>query len=165
MWSSWCHCHPIISCFIKIQHWFDLSGAGLPGKEAVERVFTQCRLYTVEWMMYTTTPHHHSHFTALFPGPPGWAGARRELQDFMVQGSINRGRNTDHPAGRHSIRTNHCPPPQSPPHFLQDGCPSFRPTNSAKALKALIEWCTAVENDQALIVLNAKSRGFGWVQK
>jgi len=19
MWSSWCHCHPIISCFIKIQ--------------------------------------------------------------------------------------------------------------------------------------------------
>jgi len=22
---------------------------------------------------------HHNHFTALFPGPPGWAGARREL--------------------------------------------------------------------------------------
>ena len=20
IWSSWCHCHPIISCFIKIQH-------------------------------------------------------------------------------------------------------------------------------------------------
>jgi len=19
IWSSWCHCHPIISCFIKIQ--------------------------------------------------------------------------------------------------------------------------------------------------
>ena len=28
---------------------------------------------------------------ALFPGPPGWAGARRELRNFMVQGKINRG--------------------------------------------------------------------------
>jgi len=50
--------------------------------------------------------HHHNHFTALFPGPPGWAGARRELLDFMMQGKINRGRHTDHPVGRHSIRTN-----------------------------------------------------------
>ena len=48
----------------------------------------------------------HNSFTALFPGPPGWAGARRELLDSMVQGKINRGRNTDRPAGRHSIRTN-----------------------------------------------------------
>ena len=40
-------------------------------------------------------PPHHNRFTALFPGPPGWAGARRELLDFMVQGKINRGRQTD----------------------------------------------------------------------
>jgi len=26
--------------------------------------------------------HHHNRFTALFPGPPWWAGARRELLDF-----------------------------------------------------------------------------------
>jgi len=56
-------------------------------------------------------PPHHNRFTALFPGPPGWAGARRELLDFMVQGKINRGKHTDHPAGRHSIQTNQCPPP------------------------------------------------------
>ena len=31
----------------------------------------------------------------------------------MVQGKINRGRHTDHLAGRHSIRTNQCPPPPS----------------------------------------------------
>jgi len=80
-------------------------------------------------------PHHHYRFTALFPGSPGWAGARRELLDFMVQGKINRGRHTDHPAGRHSIRTNRCPPPPSP-HFFQAGCPSWCPTNSVKALKA-----------------------------
>jgi len=57
---------------------------------------------------------YHNRFTALFTGPPGWAGARRELLDFMVQGKINRGRHTDHPAGRHSIRTKQCPPPLSP---------------------------------------------------
>jgi len=38
-------------------------------------------------------------FTALFSGPPGWAGARRELLDFMVQGKINRGRQTHRPSG------------------------------------------------------------------
>ena len=79
--------------------------------------------------------HHHNHFTALFLGPPGWAGARREL-DFMVQGEINRDRHTDHPAGRHFIRTNQCPPQPSYHIFLQAGCPSCRPTNSVKALKA-----------------------------
>ena len=62
------------------------------------------------------TPHHN-HFMALYPGPPGWAGARKELLDFMVQGKINRDRHTDHPAGHHSIRTNQCPPPPSPQYF------------------------------------------------
>jgi len=42
----------------------------------------------------------------LFYGPfSRWAGARKELWDFMMQGKINRGRHTDHPDGRHSIRT------------------------------------------------------------
>jgi len=81
------------------------------------------------------THHHHNHFTTLFLGPSGSAGARRELLDFMVQGKINRGRHTDHPAGHHSIRTNQCPPPPYP-HLLQARCPSCHPTNSVKALKA-----------------------------
>jgi len=58
--------------------------------------------------------HHNNRFTVLFPGPSGWASARRELLDFRVQGKTNRGRHTDHPAGRHSIRTKECPPPSSP---------------------------------------------------
>ena len=93
------------------------------------------RCVTFAWCCHT---HTHDHFTALFPGPPGWAGARSELLDFIVQGKINRGRQTDHPTGCHSIRTNQCPPPPSP-YFLQAGCPSCRPTNSVKALKAT--WC------------------------
>jgi len=78
----------------------------------------------------TTTPQP---FYGPIPGPPGWAGARREVVDFVVQGKINRGRHTDHPAGRHSIRTNQCLPPPYP-HFLPAGFPSCRPTNSVKAL-------------------------------
>ena len=53
-----------------------------------------------------------------------------------MQWKINRGRHTDHPAGRHSIRTNQCPPPPSSPYFLRAGCSSCCPTNSVKALKA-----------------------------
>jgi len=71
-----------------------------------------------------------------FPWPPGWAGARRKLLDFMVQGKIGRGRHTNHPAGRHSIRTNQCLPPSSS-IFLQVGCSSCHPTNSIKALKGI----------------------------
>ena len=96
-----------------------------------QKIF-QCTYYVIDIDAFQRSPPpHHNRFTALFLGPPGRAGARRELLDFMVQGKINRGRNTDHPAGRHSIRTNH-------PHFLQAGCPSCRPTNSVKALKASI---------------------------
>ena len=61
--------------------------------------------------------HHHNRFTVFFPGPPVWAGARRELLDFMVQGKINRGRHTDHPAARHSIWTKPVPTSAIPPFF------------------------------------------------
>ena len=54
----------------------------------------------------TPPPPHHNHFTDLFLGASRWAGARRELLDFMMQGKINRGRHTDHRAGCHSIWTN-----------------------------------------------------------
>ena len=96
----------------------------------------QCWFYIVVFISYlvvlsSCTPQP---FYGPFPGPPGWAGARRELLDFMVQGKINRGRHTDHPAGRHSIRANQCLPPPSSPYFLHAGCPCCHPTNSVKAL-------------------------------
>ena len=73
--------------------------------------------------------HTHNHFTALSPGPPGWANASRELLDFMVQGKINRGRHTDHPAGRHSTgltSANLCYP-----HIFTDRMP-FQPPNQQR---------------------------------
>jgi len=39
VWSSWCHCHPIVSCFIKIQIGLTLlvlAYPGCPGEEAVK---------------------------------------------------------------------------------------------------------------------------------
>ena len=41
MWSSWCRCHPIISCFVKIKislAFLVPAYPGCPGKEAVKRV-------------------------------------------------------------------------------------------------------------------------------
>jgi len=49
---------------------------------------------------------HTQQFYSPFSGTTRWVGARRKLRDFMVQGDINRGRHTDHPAAHHSIRTN-----------------------------------------------------------
>ena len=84
-------------------------------------------LRSITCIFNTTT--HHNRFTAL--GPPGWAGARRELLDFMMQGKINRGRQTNHPAGRHSIRTNQCPPPPSSQYFFTGQMP-FLPSNQQR---------------------------------
>jgi len=77
----------------------------------------------------SATTSHHNHFTALLPGPPRWAGARREL---LVQGKIDRGRRTDHPqlratpSGLTSAHVHH------PPLFFYrpDALPAAQPTAS-----------------------------------
>ena len=51
----------------------------------------------------------------------------------MVQGEINRGRHTDHPAGRHSIQTYQHPPSPSPHIFYRpDALPAAQPTASTQ---------------------------------
>jgi len=54
----------------------------------------------------------------------------------MVQGKINRGRHTDHPAGRHSIRTKQCPPPSSP-MFFTGRMPFLLPNQQCQSTKNL----------------------------
>jgi len=90
--------------------------------------------------------NHHKCFMALFPGPPGWAGARRELLDFMVQGENNRARHTDHPAGRHYSQTNQCPPPPSPHIFYgPDALPAAQLAHSKLSKQvAKVIWHKAV---------------------
>jgi len=111
-------------------------GHSRPGQVPQNRAFHNTEARLLHTVRHCHPIHqHHNRFTALFPGPPGRAGARRELVDLMVQWKINRGRHTDHPAGRHSIRINQCPPPPSPQFFLRARCPSCHPTSSVKALK------------------------------
>ena len=83
-------------------------------------------------------PHHHcNRFWPFFRDCPSEPVPEEKLLDFMVQGKINRGRHTDHLAGRHSIRTTSAHL-HHPPIFVQAGCPSCRPTNSVKALQCSI---------------------------
>ena len=93
----------------------------------------------------------HTHLTALCPGLPGWAGTRKVkpiwilLKQETVSGSdiswaicrsAPRSRQITTPAPHRSV-------------FLQAGCPSCRPTNSVRALKAYRlatwgeNWCGA----------------------
>jgi len=67
--------------------------------------------------------HTHNHFTALFPGLPGWVGGRRSLLlEFVMQGKITE-------ADTPTIRLGATPsglitePPPSSPHFYT-GYPS-----------------------------------------
>ena len=72
---------------------------------------------TVNMCMYTRM---HIHFTALFPGPSRWPGARRKLfLEFYGTMEDNRGRHTDHLAGHHSIRINQRPTSIVPPFLGQ----------------------------------------------
>jgi len=98
---------------------------------APDRRDTVCIMLALWTLQVWTSRCYHNRFTALSPGPPGWAGARRELLDFMVQGKINRGRHTVHLDGRHSIQTsNQCTPPPSSIFFT--GQMPFLPPNQQR---------------------------------
>ena len=106
-----------------------------------EAIPTSCISNTVITVhAYTSShTHTHTHLTAFFPGLPGWAGTRKVkpililLEQETVSGSgiswaicnsAPRSRQITMPAPHHSS-------------FLQAGCPSCRPTDSVKALKAI----------------------------
>jgi len=84
--------------------------------------------------------HTHNRLTALCLEQPGWACTRKVkpiwilLKQETVSGSgISWAIYKSAPRSRHTH--NHASTP--PLNFLQDGCPSCRPTNSVKAPKAV----------------------------
>ena len=95
---------------------------------------------TVSLLCCLKRTYTHTRLTALFPGLPGWASTRKIkpiwilLKQETVSGngiswairkSAPRSRQITTLAPHHSV-------------FLQAGCPSCCPTNSFKALKALL---------------------------
>ena len=124
---SWCDA--VITMLLEVEHCSD-GYLGCKWKKRKNGVWCLC------WNFYHT--HTHTRLTALFPGLPGWAGTRKAkpiwilLKQETLSGSgiswaicksAPSSRQTTTPAPHHSI-------------FLQAGCPSCRPTNSVKALKA-----------------------------
>jgi len=100
---------------------------------ATESAFLK-QLYWISLNLTTiTTPQpFYGPFSRDHPGEPV---PEENFWTLCCKGRLKE-THTDHPAGCHSIRTNQCPPPPSPP-FLQVGwCLCCRPTNSVKALKA-----------------------------
>ena len=76
-------------------------------------------------------PHTTTVLRRFFRDHPGEAVPEENFWTLWCK--INRGRHTDHPAtaGRHSIRTNQCPPPPSPHIFYRpDALPAAQPTAS-----------------------------------
>ena len=65
---------------------------------------------------------------------------------------INRGRDTDQPAGRHFIRTNQCPPPPSP-HIIFTGWMPFLPPNQ-QASKHWRQLAHSDKGEDARVLLN-----------
>jgi len=105
----------------------------------------------------TTRTHTHTHLTALCPGLPGWVGTRKVkpiwilLKQETVSGSgiswaIRKFaplfRQITMPASHYSV-------------FLQARCPSCRPTNSVKALNAVLCAASNTYNKAVIILIDS----------
>ena len=159
IWPSWRHCHSLSLASVKsrsvLTFWYQLTRV-VPDKGplnvhtyllAAQQDYSKisCIMHTIltiiiplqsQGVYYT---HTHTRLTALFLGVPRSAGTRKAkpiwilLEQETVSGSgISWGicksapcsRQITTPVPHHSV-------------FLQAGCPSCRPTNSVKALKAM----------------------------
>jgi len=95
-------------------------------------------VYLLLLFNYITHTHTHTRLTDLCPGLPRWAGTREVKPIWILLKQID-GEWHWHQLGYMQLCTslqtdnNASTPPLS---FLQAGCPSCRPTNSIKALKA-----------------------------
>ena len=90
-----------------------------------------------KFAFFVNMQHTHTHLTALFPGLPRWAGTRKvkPICILLKQESEWQWHQLGHMQVCTSLQTdNHASTP--PLSFLQAGCPSCRPTNGVKALKA-----------------------------
>ena len=79
--------------------------------------------------------HHHNRFTALFPGPPGWVGARREFWTLWCKGRLTEAdtptvRLGATPSGLTSAYLHHMP-------FFTDWTPFLPPNQQCQSTKAI----------------------------
>ena len=139
----------MFGCVVARRTSLPLDVVGLPGYErltdAEKEARTQCVISVITVYTHTHTharthahTHTHTRLTAPFPGLPGSASTRKVKPiwillkqetasssgiSWAICKSASRSRQITMPVPQHSS-------------FLQAGCPSCRPTNSVKALKA-----------------------------
>jgi len=84
-----------------------------------------------------THTHIHTRLTAFFPGLPGKAGTRKvkPIWILLKQETVS-GSGISWAICKYARRSRRITTPAPTTQFLQTGCPSCRPTNSVKALKA-----------------------------
>ena len=90
------------------------------------------------WCSVYRHRHTDTGLTALFPGQPRWAGTRKVNQSGFYWSKRHSGSDISWAICKSAPRSRQITMPA--PHqsvFLQAGCPSCRPTNSVKALKAV----------------------------
>jgi len=122
-----------ISCCRKLQ---DSSGQIWPPESLKLNQLTTkldaaaCVQDTCLWYQWLETPYrYHTTTTVLwhfFRDHPGELVPEENFWTLWRKGRLTEA-DTDHPAGRHSIQTNKCPPPSSP-HF-STGRMAFLPPN------------------------------------
>jgi len=77
----------------------------------------------------------------------------------MMQGKINRGGHTDHPAGRHNVQTKQCPPPPSPDFFYRPDALQGTETVQVTPFRRTL---TSSPNPNALVAFSALMLLVGW---
>jgi len=129
----WFSCHVNVLHLLQIKEKYATNRSSAYCLIATGATLLQC---SVQNKTLSTHTHTRAHTTVLWPFYRDHAGElvpRKELRDFMVQGKINSRRHIDHPAGRHSIRTDQCPLPTStiPPYYFTGQMP-FLPPNQQR---------------------------------
>ena len=86
IWSSWCHCHPVVSCFVKIKTgWTILVSAypGCPGKKPLNGCLLED--YSQNWNVYI---HMHQFISLLFQRSSDYEklNSMHQVPSFVVDG-------------------------------------------------------------------------------
>ena len=118
--------------------WFTFNHARIFSDLSIRLRLPTVSILQTENNLSTNACDTHTRLTALCPGLPGWAGTRKvktNLDFTEARDSEWQWHQLDHMQVCTSLQTdNHTSTP--PLSFLKAGCPSCRPTNSVKALKA-----------------------------
>jgi len=116
----WRSLNPNVARFL---HFSNMKSDGFSDSLGFSFGFGMPKVIIPQNMPLATHTHTHNHFTALFPGLPGWAPRRKSSSRINGARGDIRGKHTDNPDGRHSIQTNHWPT-SNIPIFTLDALPA-----------------------------------------